>query len=201
MLEAGVPPRAAKPLALEGVTLAQIQQLGVGWAAEILLEKQVVLSQRELQQVSIVAAEAAHINVPPRLQAPPQLHGARERCGPAGAAAAAGGEALVFRRVRDARVQVLQGVVERGAQPEVLQKVRARAPQCSQQFGGGPNHGVPSVVPASWTAEPMPKTKAKLVDTLHVQGITATRDHLMRSSLAELARPLTARRRHDSGTV
>ena len=50
MLEAGVPPRAAKPLAREGVTLAQIQQFGVDWAAGILLEKHIVLSQRQLQQ-------------------------------------------------------------------------------------------------------------------------------------------------------
>ena len=38
----------------------------------------------------------------------------------------------------------------------------------------------------------MPKTKAKLVDALHGQGVTATRDHLMRTSLADLAKQVWA---------
>ena len=72
MLEASVPPRAAKPLAREGVTLAQIQQFGVDWAAGILLEKHVVLSQKQLQQVVAVAPAAAHGSPPPSQQVPPQ---------------------------------------------------------------------------------------------------------------------------------
>jgi hypothetical protein len=186
MQEAGVPPQAAKPLAREGVSLAMLKQFGINWAAGVLAERHIVLNQRHSCS-SWRPLRRRQRMATCRWACSPAAAGAGELRGAAGAAATAGGKALVLLRVRDARLQV-QGVVERGAQPEVLQEVRARAPVCSQQFGGSPNHDEPSVVPAGWTAERMPKKKdaLPLVDTLHGMGITATRDPMMKSTKQEL---------------
>ena len=50
----GVPPAAAKPLALDAITIGMVKRLGVAWTKVGLKEHCVVLGERQLQQLGSV---------------------------------------------------------------------------------------------------------------------------------------------------
>ena len=63
---------------------------------------------------------------------------------------------------------------------------------CSQQYGGGSNHGKPSAVPLGRRAMAMPKKKDGLIVALQELGITASKATLGRSNKQELVAQLFA---------
>ena len=74
--EAGVPPKAARPLARMCITLGQLMRKDLVWAVACLAEKEVTLSYREEEQLEMAITPAAagngraNRNVPLSAQTP-----------------------------------------------------------------------------------------------------------------------------------
>ena len=77
-----------------------------------------------------------------------------------------------------------------GAPNEKCCRVCALEHPCSQQYGGGNNHGEPLVVPPGHRVTAMPKKKDGLVVALQELGITASKATLGRSNKQELVAQL-----------